>query len=160
MRRGALLAVLAILVGGALLGALIGLVLASPGAEAAGWRSAARKYIAFVSAGQLEVAAAEPASRPWAFRREMSAHSYGTSTYYLVDTRYSDINGSKPLPYPPVEAWCVHLRDVGSSGGVGSLDRLVFIAKREDLYNADWIVHVPIGQASQQEEMLSIVGCR
>ncbi len=164
MRRKFLRITMALLVGGVLLIALMRIPLSLSGAEPLGWRLAMQRYLEWAqgSAGSgLEVAAAEPASRPWEFRRGMSARSFGRSTYYVVDVPYGAINGPRPLPFPPAEVWCVHLwgRASGSSAGVS--DQLVFVAKHVDLYNADWIVHEPYSEASQRrDEMLSKIGCR
>jgi hypothetical protein len=164
MKRKITLVLAAVTVGAVLLIILMRSIAATPNDDPGGWRSAVRKYIDYeakMTGTTLEVAAAEQAARPWEFRREMSIRSFGTSTYYSVDVPYTGKNGFKPLPLPPVEVWCVQLKGKGGSESLGISDRLVLVAKHQDLYNADWITHMPPGGTSlSSAEILALIGCR
>jgi hypothetical protein len=117
------------------------------------------QYQATKRATLLEVAAAEEAARPWEFQRAMSGRSFGGSTYYQVSMPYTGNNGGRPLPMPPVAVWCVRLK--AGSEASGPAARFVFVAKHQDLYNADWITHEPPSDPAQPPaEILAQIGCR
>jgi hypothetical protein len=61
---------------------------------------------------------------------------------------------------PPVAVWCVRLRSAAPIGNAAAPDRIVFVAKHQDLYNADWITHEPPGDPAQSSvETLTKIGC-
>ncbi len=70
-----------------------------------------------------------------------------TSVYSEVLKSYSGSSGH-PLPYPPVEVRCVRLEEGGES-------KVVLLARHQDLYLADWVVHEPAADAD-----LSRLKCR
>jgi hypothetical protein len=117
------------------------------------------------------------ASRPWNFTPQMSAATWGDSAYYRtthgywvtpvstsfllwgsptrsVDNLTYAGGGPRPLPFPPIELWCVLLRQEGQASPV-----IVLLALHEDLYNADWILHEPSGDAQAVAAHLAQVGC-
>ena len=159
MKRRLLGFALVALVAAGLLAILLRVLGSMPGADVPGWRSTLQQYIGYRAAGgaaEMRIASAELAARPWEFSREMSVRTFGGSTYYQVDVAYGGRNGLKPLPYPPEEAWCVRL-----DGSADVAGRWVLVARYEDLYNADWIVHEPAGDTpGQQAAILAQIGCR
>jgi hypothetical protein len=54
-------------------------------------------------------------------------------------------NGGIPIPFPPVELWCVALNEDAKTPSV------VFVAFHRDLYYADWLVHEPPAYANTGE---------
>jgi len=98
------------------------------------------------------------ATRPGNFTPEMSKATFGSGPYYR--TTFSDRpigdQGSRAIPYPPVEVWCVLLRQSDST-----LPRVVFYAQHQDMYNADWIVHEPAAETLPElQASLAAVGCK
>jgi hypothetical protein len=63
--------------------------------------------------------------------------------------------GLRPLPFPPIEVWCVQLGQIGqASPGV------VLVVLHQDIYNADWILYEPAaGSVAELNAILSRVGC-
>jgi hypothetical protein len=114
-----------------------------------------------------------PATWPGRFTAPLSGTSYGDSAYYRTTNHYREpviplretrgatgidffsVSG-RPLPFPPERLWCV-IVDPGTLGA----RRPVFVALHQDLYNADWIVHVPPHSASGAElsAALDTLGC-
>lgn len=115
------------------------------------------------------------AARPWNLTPQMSRATFGSSVVYQTTTNYdvpgrfglratatpwprefsSRRGGLRPLPFPPVDVWCVLLRQAGdASPGV------VFVAEHHDIYNADWILHEPNAESRPElNAILSSVGC-
>ncbi len=95
------------------------------------------------------------AARPHAFTAAMGKASFADSVYYgttysleeLASRRLagSTLSGSRPIPYPPTELWCVQL----SNG------QIIFVGQYIDLYNADWIMHEPVDASDSAQK----VGC-
>lgn len=100
----------------------------------------------------LEVRAAVRAWYPSEFTPGMSGGTYGDGTYFDVQHVYDAVDdgpasltaaaargsrsGSRPLPYPPTDAWCVVLAPSGAQS-----TRVVVLALHEDTWVAAWIVH-------------------
>lgn len=124
------LALLGVL-GPLLVAAAIGLALGRPGLPVAA-QNALDAYLAQqepVSGGAaLHVQTAQRAVHPQALVPALIRRSYGGS-YYFAD-------GGRPVPFPPVEVWCVTLAGVDTA-------RTVFVAQHEDMYVGTWIVHEP-----------------
>ena len=124
------LALLGVL-GPLLLAAAIGLALARPGLPIAA-QNALDDYLAQREPAQgsaaLRAETAQPAAHPQALVAALIGASYGGS-YYFAD-------GGRPVPYPPVEVWCVTLAGANDS-------RTVFVAQHEDMYVGTWLVHEP-----------------
>lgn len=91
------------------------------------------------------------AQRPWNFRAEMSARSFGDSVYYLTDESYgAKHSGLTPLFYPPNDIWCVFFQESDQ------VPQIVYVAAHVDLYNADWILHEP---ANENLGGIETIGC-
>jgi hypothetical protein len=90
----------------------------------------------------------------------MGLISLGDSVVYQTDYDYgaAESRGGKPLPFPPVDVWCVLLvRGEDSDATTG-----IFVALHQDLHNADWVIHRGWKDLSVREfdRMASAVGCR
>ena len=97
------------------------------------------------------------ATRPGNFTPQMSKATFGSGPYYRTtfSDRPSADQGSRALPFPPVEVWCALLRQSDSTP-----PRVVFYAQHQDLYNADWIVHEPTAQTLPElNASLAAIGC-
>jgi len=114
-------------------------------------------------------------SVPSHFTPAMSRATFGDSTFFRTTYGYSaqagiDLpgfptvtpgtsgspsgGGSRPVPFPPMDVWCVLLKDTGQSSPA-----IVFVALHQDLYSADWLVHEPQGDAKEIADALSKIGC-
>ncbi len=114
------------------------------------------------------------AARPWNLTPQMSKATFGNSVVYQTATNYdvpgsfglratatlwprefsSQRNALRPLPFPPVDVWCVLLRQTDKA------QRVVFVAEHQDIYNADWILHEPNAESwPELNAILSSVGC-
>jgi len=97
------------------------------------------------------------AGLPTNFQPDMSQTSFGDSPYYRTTNNYNSPAdwGARPLPWPPVDLWCVRLQlDVPTSTTV------VFVGEHQDIFNADLILHEPAAQtAPELNAMLARVGC-
>lgn len=67
--------------------------------------------------------------------------------------RFSSVGG-RPVPFPPTDVWCVLLKETDQSSPA-----VVYVAQHQDLYNADWLVHEPVGDAKEITNALSKIGC-
>jgi hypothetical protein len=173
---GVALAILAVEV------AVIGLLMREPAFPPNG-RSALEGYLSFeraAYANELSLTQAVRTKKPWLFTPDMSAGTFGDSTYYRTSHSYrmptptldfgsgrvipglgdpsrplSSLRPARPLPYPPEEVWCVVLRNRDSKSSV------VFVAFHADLYNADWIVHEANGTPPDPglSKATSAIGC-
>ena len=115
------------------------------------------------------------AARPWNLTPQVSKATFGNSVYYQTTYGYntpggvgsratatpwprefsSQRNAVRPLPFPPVDVWCVLLRQAGEAS-----PGAVFVAQHQDLYNADWILHEPAAESLPElSAILSSVGC-
>lgn len=115
------------------------------------------------------------ASRPWSFTPQMSRVTFGSRVYY--ETTYDDqasggwnlpatatpwpnempskSKGLRPLPFPPVDLWCVALRRADLTSPI-----VVFVAQHQDMYVAEWVLHEPPSEnAEELRVILSSVGC-
>ena len=97
-----------------------------------GWQIALEDYIAYRAAEvgeQLSVVEVVPADQPSNFTKDINLLTYGGA----------------PIPYPPVEVWCVILKQDYPKDRRSGEDtyRLVFVNLHMDaLYIAEWIVHI------------------
>jgi hypothetical protein len=115
-----------------------------------------------------------PSSLPWNFTAAMSHATFGDSVFFQTTHGYqaqTGINlpgfptvtpgasnwqsggGGRPVPFPPVDVWCILLRDEDQSSEV------VYVAEHQDLYNADWLVHEAAGSSKETNAALSKIGC-
>jgi len=124
-----------------------------PGLPAAA-QSALEQYRQYRSARNgesLTVQTIVEAWHPSEFTPRMSGDTYGDGRYFRAQHVYADMEGghtpltvpapgsvssSRPLPYPPTDAWCVVLGVTGTQSS-----RVVVIAMHEDAYVAAWVVH-------------------
>lgn len=109
-------------------------------------------------ASPAAVAAIDRAARPSRLAAGMAGQTFGASVHFQTDMGDAGIEagGLSPLPFPPVQVWCVLLKDGGPPAG-----QVVLVALHEDLYNADWIVHQGADDASSvaAQHLLSTLGC-
>lgn len=119
--------------------------------------------------GQVE--AVTPASRPGAFRAEMSAASYSAGDYFRTTDRYGSaadtpasppnaagtpVSGSdgslRALPYPVDDLWCALVTNAAER-------RVVYLALHQDLHRAEWVIHAAAGESQALSAQLAEVGC-
>jgi hypothetical protein len=102
--------------------------------------------LAFLAAGR--------ASRPQTLRSWWSARVVGDSARYRIDQNFAgtplmpplparpgeitSAPGGIPLPYPPVEVWCVTFQ---ANAYPADPPQPVLLVLHEDLYNGAWLVH-------------------
>jgi len=107
-----------------------------------------------------------PAARPWNFTSQMGRSWWAPATItpddrnpaamstLVASWRFGSV-GDKPLPFPPVAAWCVLLQPTDNAS-----PRLVYVAKHEADYSMAWVVHAPtLDQAPDLSADLASVGC-
>ncbi len=122
-----------------LFGALGLAVARSPGRHIKDWRSIVSSYIAYKGwSEQMTIAQAVKAHAPRNFTKKLNLFTYGEAPYYMVNQTPSNHNGSRPLPYPPKEVWCVLLQQQTAGDDTYFL---IFANLHEDMYMAEWIVH-------------------
>ena len=113
----------------------------------AGANRALQAYIAHLPPTSVKTIV--PSKQPWHFTSEMSQAVFGEANGYFQPDFY--FNGqsaqteTRPLPYPPQEAWCVSLQN----------DAVVLVSLHEDLYVARWFVH----EVNLDGQVLPIIGC-
>jgi hypothetical protein len=108
-----LLAIIALLAGITLIVTLALALTRSPGRYVEGWQTVVDGYIehkGWTSARKATIAQAVEARTPENFDQETDLRTNANGPYYVVDEPFSGLNGSKPLPYPPEEVWCVLLK--------------------------------------------------
>lgn len=132
------------------------------------WRSELDKYVAYTEHGsslRIFEQAAVRAGRPWEFNGGSGYIVYGDTPYYITENTYQPgVTGGfsrMPLPYPPEELWCVLLKLEPNHAPASFHYQLVFVARHQDLYNADWVIHAAIQPPSSPEieQTLSRLGC-
>jgi hypothetical protein len=88
----------------------------------------------------------------------MAGPTFGATMHFQTDMGGAGIEagGLSPLPFPPTDVWCVLLKGGGPPAG-----QVVFVTLHKDLYNADWIVHQGVDDASSVEaqHLLTTLGC-
>lgn len=164
MRRKALLGMLAIGVAGLLVVVLLRVLGITSGITSSGREIALQKYIRYrlgATATWPEIVFQERANRPWEFISELRGLTFGDSMFYQVNVAYTGQNGPRPLPFPPTEIWCIQLRLSGEVGAGQKVDRYLFVARHQDLYNADWVTYEPPGDLTQSPTaVFAKIGCR
>jgi hypothetical protein len=132
------------------------------------WQSELGKYIAYAERGsplRISEQTAVRAARPWEFTGGTGYIVYGDTPYYITENTYQPgvTRGFSrmPLPYPPEELWCVLLEVQPIYAPAFSYYQLVFVARHQDLYNADWVIHAVIQPPSSPEieQTISRLGC-
>jgi hypothetical protein len=113
-------------------------------------RAAECKFTSIVAArtSQCRLANLVPAD----FQADMSKASFSNTPYYETDCRFNpDYAGSKPMPFPPNDLWCVKVISADPK-----VPQAIVVALHQDIYNADWVVH----EVTDPEAVLSAVGCQ
>jgi hypothetical protein len=134
-------------------------------------------YLRYQESSSQQAAAVQQivhAGRPQNLTLQMSKATFGDSVYYQTTYGFdapgglgsratatpwprefsSQRGGVRPMPFPPVDVWCVLLRQADKA------QRVVFVAEHQDLYNADWILHEPSAESQPElNAILSSVGC-
>ena len=153
------------------------------------WQSDLNQYIAYQASSSdspITTQQTIQARRPWKFSANMSAGTFGDCINYQTNLCYSqdkyspsplllftpegvmdqtDISNnqnerftSAPLIFPPEEVRCVLVTQTSSGE---KTDWVIYIAKHQDLYNADWIVHESSKSIAdpQLKNDLASIGC-
>jgi hypothetical protein len=132
------------------------------------WQTELEKYIAYkehASPILITEQSAVRSERPWKFTGDTGYIVYGDTPYYITDNTYQSGRDSRfsrmPLPYPPEELWCVLLKMEPRYAPDFFKYQLVFVARHQDLYNADWVIHEANRPPSSPEikQTLSRIGC-
>jgi hypothetical protein len=166
MRRWILVAVLILL---AAIGAVVVATLPEKAGLPAGCQAALSQYLAYKSAPVLTVRSTDQAAKPSNFRQEMSYTVFGDTVFYQTDVNYQEASseteptttlssgGTRPLPFPPEEVWCVLL----GGGSETTSSAVVFVALHQDIYNADWVVHEAASDPFSPDSLnvASAIGC-
>ena len=123
--------------------------------------------------GQPQRVASEVrAACPQTLDASMSAATFGSGVYYRttfscagaptpapasVQTVQLELDAGdrlRPLPYPPREVWCIWLEPPE-----GTRRPVVLVARHQDLYNAEWVVHEPLSETDGASALLLALGC-
>jgi hypothetical protein len=155
--------------------AAVAVLFAAMPARADTKQQALSRYFArrMTTAGQpLRAGRQVRAANPGALDDSLGAATYGSGIYYHTTFDYSAAPASapapvrtvqfmpakgdslRPLPYPPREVWCVWLVPPDDSRSP-----VVLLARHQDLYNAEWIVHEPLADAGDTSELVLALGC-
>jgi hypothetical protein len=124
------------------------------------WRVKINHYITFLRETNhltYHIASTASATQPDNFTETMSAETYSdTQLFQTSVSNNTTITAElEPLPYPPEQVICVLLNDGGQLN-------LVYVALHNNLYNADWIVHISPDPWDSQvtQSNLSSIGCQ
>jgi hypothetical protein len=128
--------------------------------RAPAWQVKINHYITFLKENHhlsYHIESTASATQPENFTQAMSAETYSDTPLFQTSSANTASFSAElePLPYPPEQVMCVLLHD-------GSQLNLVYVALHNNLYNADWIVHIapdPWGSQAIQNN-LSAIGCQ
>lgn len=127
------------------------------------WRAELNQYLNFKTKPPYPpstVQKAMQATHPEQYNTSMWADSYSDCFFFTSNYCYTqDIALSvEPLPNNPEDVWCALVNETNRGG---KAIRVVYIAKYQDLYNADWIVYESVKNVSYQEieQNLIDLGC-
>lgn len=120
------------------------------------WRVVSDQYIALFPMHGFVMHAHAKASQPKNFSSDMSDETYSDS---LVFQNFENLQGGEsmgrsPLPYPPVEIYCV----VGEFWGDDQTE-FFFVALHSDGVHSDWVVHTPTGSWKNIRNLMDKIGC-
>jgi hypothetical protein len=126
--------------------------------QAPAWRAKLNQYPTYLRTtgkDSYHVLTSAHANQPVNFTPGMSAETFNDSV--IFDPSYNLTPHSaelQPMPYPPQEVVCVLLGDGGQL-------QLVYVTLHSNLYNADWIVHIPTDpwDSSMLRSSLASLGC-
>jgi hypothetical protein len=152
-----LFATIALVAGIILIVALALVLRESPGRHVENWQTIVNAYIEHKGwAHTASVEQAIQADNPENFAQGIGLRTLAQGPYYVVDEPFGGQNGSKPLPYPPEDVWCVLLKHPE-----GYPHRLIFAVYHVDLYSAEWVIHedelAPFNE--QTQERVAQLGC-
>jgi hypothetical protein len=123
------------------------------------------QYLAYAyQPGAVSVRAIDQASQPGNLSRDLGYEVFGASVIYQTDIGapgYEE-GGTRPLPYPPEQVWCVLLERDGTYGPhPENVYDVVFVALHMDLHNADLMVHKGSQHlsASEARGVMGAMGC-
>ena len=155
---------------------VVGLAVYRPGLPLGG-QNVLEAYLAWrnqESSADWRAAEIIHAAQPTRLQSIWSTLTFGTDPYYLTsadggtvalqsaspadpgESRIGPSNSRRPLPYPPLDVWCVSLQSAATQEA-----EAVLVARHQDLYNASWIVHelaVPAG-ADEPGPALTALSC-
>ncbi len=78
----------------------------------------------------------------------------GSPTVTPDPNAWRTASGGVPVPFPPMDVWCVSLKAMDQSSPA-----IVYVAMHQDLYYAGWLVHEPEGDAKEIAAALNKIGC-
>lgn len=95
------------------------------------------------------------ASQPQNFTPAMSNKTYSDTVYFHVYENYigERVKGGSPLPYPPVEVYCVK----GQFFSTQSI--FFFVARHSDGVHSAWVVHTATGAWNTHKIFVGEIGC-
>ena len=121
------------------------------------WRVAGDRYRRMLGRGslQFQYTAHDKASQPEKFTPAMSYKTYSDSLVFDVYENFvgERVKGTSPLPYPPVEVYCVK----GQYDGVSSI--FFFVALHSDGVHSAWVVHTAPGLWKTHYISMEKIGC-
>jgi hypothetical protein len=154
---------------------VVGLAVYRPGVPLGG-QNVVEAYLAWRNQATLadwRAAESVHAARPTRLQSAWSTLTFSSDPYYLTsadggvaapealhtdDPTASHIGPSdsrRPLPYPPLEVWCVSLWSAAAQEAA-----TVLVARHQDLYNSSWIVHeLGAAGAGEPSSTLRALGC-
>ena len=121
------------------------------------WRVIGDRYRRMLGLDYLGFAytAHDKASQPQNFTPAMSDKTYSDSLVFQVYENFvgERVTGLSPLPYPPVEVYCVK----GQYEMVQSI--FFFVALHSDGVHSAWVVHTPTGSWNTHKIYNEKIGC-
>ncbi len=121
------------------------------------WRVAADHYRRMLGLDVMGYAytAHVKASRPQEFTEAMSDKTYSDTLDFHVYENYigERVMGGPPLPYPPLEVYCVTVQ----FGMVQS--EFFFVARHSDGVHSAWVVHTATGMWNTHKIFMDKIGC-
>ena len=122
------------------------------------WRVKGDRYRRMLgSSGVLSFryTAHDKASQPQNFTSAMSDKTYSDTLVFQIYENFvgERVTGVSPLPYPPVEVYCVK----GQYDMVQSI--FFFVALHSDGVHSAWVVHTPPGAWNTHKIFMDKIGC-
>lgn len=107
----------------------------------------------------IEVEFISHALHPERFTRALSVASYSDNTTFDTTAGFRQpitrTTSGKPLPFPPDDLWCVRLW----RNKPEVVPHYIFVARHNDLYNAEWVLHEPSSDPKEARAILDVVQC-
>lgn len=121
------------------------------------WRVIGDRYRRMIELGERSFAytAHDKASQPQNFTPAMSDKTYSDTLDFQVYENFvgERVTGPSPLPYPPVEVYCVK----GQYDLVSSI--FFFVALHSDGVHSAWVVHTAPGVWNMHKISMDKIGC-